>query len=322
MDVFIGELYSVTNYLPTGKVSATITKFFETDSPLLDGKKPIEFLGEVVMDKFRSEGMFSAAGKAEGIVSDYNHLKKLYDGLSSGKVKASSMIVNPKTKGEPKPAYRVLEELERFIYGPNLSKVLTGYGDLSNKSSFTPTLYEDSTKQFQQMFLEMQKKTVFAWNNTRSLDTSISAMVNNLQYKFKKRIKIHFKTDLKSAINLENGNRTQAFNQLSGIINDCLYTEAMYVMQKSDLTSDARSTTKLKESSTYNRYCKSFKCTRGWYGGPNNNKEEKYDPENFRSRQCMQFFNASNAINSLSAEFNRDGKICGKTLKEIYKKGK
>ena len=155
------------------------------------------------------------------------------------------------------------------------------------------------------------------WKDDRSVDYSITAMVNNLKDKFEERLRSHFKTDLKTAIGYGNHrkDRESAFNQMSAIINDCLYTQAMYDMQKTNMSSGARSTTKLKKSDFFQDYCKNFKCH---VGGPFITYNES-EPGDYRRMMCSQMYSAPHTLDLMKREFVGTGKICGKSLKDIMK---
>ena len=48
-------------------------------------------------------------------------------------------------------------------------------------------------------------------------------------------------------------------------------------------------------------------------------KVNKNDPEAFRSLQCSNFFAADSLIAMMRENFIQSGKICGKTIDEIYR---
>lgn len=108
------------------------------------------------------------------------------------------------------------------------------------------------------------------------------------------------------------------FDSLSGIINDCLYTEGIHAMGRSKSGSDARSTAMIGKSDDYQKFCSKFKCESGIPSYDYN----KASPESFRKHQCSSNFNGQQIVERLKQNYLRDGKICGSSLSDILTSNK
>lgn len=151
-----------------------------------------------------------------------------------------------------------------------------------------------------------------------SEDMATTSLVNNLKDQFLERLEVHFKSDIKTAIAFEKDNKEKAFDSLSGIINDCFYTEGIHAMGRSKTGSDARSTAIIGKSDDYQKFCAKLKCEKGIPQYDYN----KASPESFRKHQCTTNFNGQQIIERLKQNYLKDGKICENSLGDILTSNK
>jgi hypothetical protein len=309
-----GFMFQTVSQLPTGRKTASLLKFLNEKNKIFKNQTPMEFLKNKVLKKLGDERLYSDKAKLEKFVAGVEHLSTLDKGLQNGTIKSSAPYLNS-ISNETKPAFEVLKELEDEVMKSDFSTALYTFKTIDTpEDAVQAARNAEYIKMITEQSVKSQKNALFSWKNTRTLDMSITVMVNNLKDEFEDTLEDHFKSGFKSAINLEKENRTAAFNQLSGIINDCLFTESMYKMKSSNIQTDALSTTKIGNNPTYKRYCEKIKCQKI--------KDNNLEPEKFKRRQCAELYGASWKINQLKAEFENTGKICGSSLKEIYEAGK
>ncbi len=324
-------LNNITFNLQGGKRAKALIDFFRSNEKTLAGVPTIDFLNNQLKQKLIEEGGFQELAELNKFVRNFEELERIIQGISAGEIDPGAMTESLTEPSNSIPYFEKIRELETSLVSNNIvSSSIQNFAaaGAGTKDSFFDALkYSKSVEAYQKYIIEMQNNVQNQWNNTRTLDMSITVMVNNLKDKFEDRLADHFLADTKSAKAIldagssrEDANqlysrRASAFNQLSGIINDCLYTEGMHRMQEADLNDGARSTTNLKSSDKYEKYCKHFKCLQNSFASEVN----KNDPEAFRSLQCSNFYAADSLIAMMRQNFMQTGRICNKTIDEIYK---
>ncbi len=324
-------LNDITFNMQGGKRARALIEFFRSKEKTLAGVPTIEFLNSHLKQKLIEEGGYQELAELNKFVRNFEELERIINGITAGEVDPGAMTESLSDSLTQIPIYEKIRELETSLISNNIVSTsiqnFAAAGAGTKDSFFDALKYSKAVEEYQKYIIEMQNNVQNQWNNTRTLDMSITVMVNNLKDKFEDRLSDHFLADTKSAkaildagsskedANQQYSRRASAFNQLSGIIKDCLYTEGMHRMQEADLQDDARSTTKLKSSEKYNKYCRYFNCSQSMFGS----KVNKNDPEAFRSLQCSNFFAADSLIVMMRQNFIQSGKICGKTIDEIYK---
>lgn len=316
---FSREVLQITSFNPD---NIKMTKLIEFLGKPEDDMAPIDFLSTTVLNGLKDKSMYSEMAIVEKFLQGYKEVKTIRDGISSGSIKASQMIPTvslEQSPGSTQPAYKVLEGLEKEMLELDMQTVLSIFIQSQNGDNVsTLAQYHEYSKMISKQFQEMQQKAMFDWNNLRTVDMATTALVNNLKDQFEDRLKVHFNTDLKTAMAFEKENKSKAFDSLSGLINDCLYTEGMHAMGKSDLKDEARSTAKISTPSIFKKYCGKLQCASS--GAPPYNYA-KTTPESFRQYQCSSIYNSPYSVMVMKSNFLRDGKICGYTLADIFKAG-
>lgn len=296
----------------------------------INGKSVIELLNTEIKPSLLQAEDYERVGELNEFLRRYEEMDTLSNSFYSGEADPFAEVPS---LNDPNTMVRGSERLRqlvsRVVNDSNIRSFLGEYvaSETTGAGFWTSMKYSESVQAFQQQMLSIQNETLSRWQNTRALDSSITAMVNNLKDDFEDRLRDHFLADLRSSIAYSSGDsgsmteidsRTRAFDQLSGIINDCMYTEAMHVMQESDLRTGARSTTQLQESQVFNRYCSNFTC------GPKGfrmNRQDRFNPEAFRMEQCSTFYAADAYIDAMRQEYIGSGTVCGKSLEEILHEG-
>lgn len=290
-----------------------------------DSKSPIDRLENEVLPEMRKSGLFKEMAIVEDFLKGINLASNLQNQLQSGQLNPSSLIppLEIKTSRNPAseqiPAYEALEKLEAQILSLDIQGALNGLIQTQGKNDpLGAASYHEVVRQITQQYNELNQSTINNWSNLRTVDMATTALVNNLKEQFIERLGVHFKSDLKTAIAFEKENKEKAFDSLSGIINDCLYTEGIHAMDKSRSETDARSTALISKSDHYQKLCEKFKCPSGIPAYDYNNSS----PESFRKHQCSSNFNGLQIIERLKKNFLKDGKICGSSLNEILSSNK
>lgn len=322
----IDTLMGTINRLPSGRKAAELSRFLNAPLSSNPESTNLEFMQDPVLRTLRENSLYEDAANLENFINTSTALIDLQRRLQSAEQSASEVIPNPvDTTAPPAPAFEVLQNLEQRIYETDFSSSLYSFTQIGEDSSANNVaMYREYASQITEQFYEQQRSAISNWRNSRQLDMAMSAMVNNLQRDHAERLETHFQTDLQTAIALSAGSmdnpitRENAFNQLSGIINDCMFMEGMHTYQRVDLDSEARSTSQVERSRNYEQYCGNFSCL--------NNFEKFYPndeltPTSFSSYQCAKYTSANWLIESLRSEFQNTGKICDKTLEEIYREG-